>query len=54
MFGQTMGESVVRVFVYLGIGSAVLTAVAIGIILLDPVIEDIRLKINKKTHFERS
>ena len=26
MFGQSMGESVVSVFVYLGIGSAVLTS----------------------------
>ena len=48
MFGQAMGESVVSVFVYIGIGSAVLTSVVIGIILLDPVIENIRLKINKK------
>ena len=45
-----MGESVVSVFVYLGIGSSALASFAIGIILLDPVIENIRLKINKKPH----
>lgn len=54
MFGQAMGESVVSVFVYLGIGSAVFTSVVIGIILLDPIIENIRLKINKKSHYESS
>lgn len=43
-----MDESVVNVFVYLGIGSVVLTSVVIGMILLDLVIENIRLKINKK------
>jgi hypothetical protein len=52
MFGQAMGESVVSVFVYLGIGSAVLTSVVIGIMLLDPVIENIRLNINRKSHFK--
>jgi len=52
MFGQAMGESVVSVFVYLGIGSAVLTSVVIGIMLLGPVIEDIKLNVNRKSHFE--
>lgn len=52
MFGQAMGESVVSVFVYLGIGSAVLTSVVIGIMLLEPVIENIKLNVNGKSHFE--
>lgn len=52
MFGQAMGESVVSVFVYLGIGSAVLTSVVIGIMLLDPVIEDIQLNVTRKSHFK--
>ncbi|WP_218584717.1 hypothetical protein [Candidatus Nitrosotalea sp. TS] len=47
-----MGESVVSVFVYLGIGSAVLTSVVIGIILLGPVIEDIKLNVTRKSHFK--
>jgi hypothetical protein len=52
MFGQAMGESVVSVFAYLGIGSAVLTSVVIGIMLLEPVIENIKLNVNRKSHFE--
>ena len=54
MFGQAMGESVVSVFFYLGVGAAVLTSSVIGIILLHPVIENIRSKVNKKSHYERS
>ena len=54
MFGQAMGELVVSVFVYFGIGSAVLTSAVIGIMLLSPFIENIRLNINKKSHFESS
>lgn len=50
MFGQVMGESVVSVFFYIGIGSVILTSAVIGIILLEPVIENIRYNIRKKSH----
>ncbi len=44
MFGQSMGEDVVSVFVYIAIGSAVLTIAAICLLVIPSTIKEIKLK----------